>query len=124
MSPRISDRDWVEYSIGNVKLKGFVEDTGGRIYWFSDPDILVGDGRSLIVDDTEIRVLPLEIHKEDIEAMIDLALYTRDEGWFIELSSKLEIMRMSFPEFLNCLDGDAIASDWDSVGKHKFNKDE
>lgn len=89
MNPRISDRDWVEYSIGNVKLKGFVEDTGGRIYWFSDPDILVGDGRSLIVDDTEIRVLPLEIHKEDIEAMIDLALQTRDEEWFNELSNRL-----------------------------------
>lgn len=84
-----SNRDWVEYSMGNLKLIGFVEDAGDKIYWFSDVDVLIKDGRSFVVDDTEIRVLPLEIHKEDFEMMIDLALYTSDEEWFNELSNRL-----------------------------------
>lgn len=88
-SQQISDRDWVEYSLGNLKLIGFVEDAGERIFRFSDPEILTKDGRGFMVDGTEIRVLPLEIHKEDIEMMIDLALCTGDEEWFNELSAKL-----------------------------------
>lgn len=38
----------------------------------------------------DIEVLPLDIRDEDIHAMIDLALQTRDEEWFIELNKKLE----------------------------------
>lgn len=37
----------------------------------------------------DIEVLPLDIREEDIHAMIDLALQTKDEDWFNELNKML-----------------------------------
>lgn len=91
---RITNKDWVEYRIGNLELIGFVEDAGEGIYWFSDSEMLEKDQRSLMVDDYDIKKLPLEIHKEDITSMIDLALHTRDEIWFKDLFAQLKKTRL------------------------------
>lgn len=121
MNQTISSRDWIEYSLGSMKLIGFVEDEGDGIYEFNSLERHIEGRRSLMVSETDIRLLPLEMNRDDIESMIDLALQAGDKEWFNELSGKLKEMTMSFSEFLNRLDGDKIASDWDSVEKHKFN---
>lgn len=89
MNQMISNRDWVEYSLGDMRLIGFVEDGGEGIYEFNSLDRLMEDRMSLMVHESDIRVLPLDIYKEDIESMIDLALQTSDEDWFNELSVRL-----------------------------------
>lgn len=79
---------WVELDRGRMKIKGFVEITLGELQ-FSTIDRMRAGLPGVRVMRSEIEVLPLEVLEEDIEAMIDLALQTKDGNWFMELSHRL-----------------------------------
>lgn len=47
-------------------------------------------GLAAIRHNDHVEPAPLDIQQEDIASMIDLALATKDEQWFTELTQRLE----------------------------------
>lgn len=77
---------WAEYQ-GYI---GCAEEDGEGMYWFNTINRLIEDRKPFLLDKNDLKILSLEASKEDIKAMIDLALQTGDEEWFDELSEKLK----------------------------------
>jgi hypothetical protein len=92
--------DWVkgksrdgELIIGYVESLDILEDKINVTVTSSDNDTLVG--RQIPLLRLQVKKLPdpQVKNKEQIQFLIDLALATGDETWFMELSAKLNSMR-------------------------------
>jgi uncharacterized protein YpiB (UPF0302 family) len=92
--------DWVKgKSINGELLIGYIESLAaqGRALRVtavtSDNEMTVG--KTILMQSKDVKKLPETkvLNKEQIRFLIDLALSTGDEEWFIELSSQINSMR-------------------------------
>ncbi|WP_338450910.1 IDEAL domain-containing protein [Niallia oryzisoli] len=92
--------DWVKgKSIDGELLIGYIESLaiqGGALkvtVVTSDNEMTVG--KTILMQSKDVKKLPESkvSNKEQIRFLIDLALSTGDEEWFIELSSQINSMR-------------------------------
>ncbi|PLR74226.1 IDEAL domain-containing protein [Bacillus sp. UMB0728] len=98
--PILKAGDWVKgKSIDGELLIGYIESLaaqGGALKVTavtSDNDMAVG--KTILMQSKDVKKLPETkvSNKEQIRFLIDLALSTGDEEWFIELSSQINSMR-------------------------------
>lgn len=99
MNQRYTVNDWVKPTWADVEDKdyyGFINhewDISANKYDVFLPFHILEDFTNGIrpsrIGYNDIEVLPLDIRKEDIHAMIDLALQTKDKKWFNELNEML-----------------------------------
>ncbi|RSD28666.1 IDEAL domain-containing protein [Mesobacillus subterraneus] len=92
--------DWIkgnsrdgELIIGYVESFNILENLVGVTVTKSDHDALAGKTIPLLQTDVKKLPDPHVKNKEQIHYLIDLALATGDEAWFMELSEKLNSMR-------------------------------
>ncbi|MFJ8258726.1 IDEAL domain-containing protein [Peribacillus asahii] len=98
--PILKAGDWVKgKSIDGELLIGYIESLaiqGGALkvtVVTSDNEMTVG--KTILMQSKNVKKLPESkvSNKEQIRFLIDLALSTGDEEWFIELSSQINSMR-------------------------------
>ena len=98
--PILKAGDWVKgKSIDGELLIGYIESLaiqGGALkvtVVTSDNEMTVG--KTILMQSKDVKKLPESkvSNKEQIRFLIDLALSTGDEEWFIELSSQINSMR-------------------------------
>ncbi|MGD6901346.1 IDEAL domain-containing protein [Bacillus infantis] len=98
--PILKAGDWVKgKSIDGKLLMGYIESLdpqGGALKVTavtSDNEMIVG--KTILMQSKDVKKLPETkiSNKEQIRFLIDLALSTGDEEWFIELSSQINSMR-------------------------------
>jgi uncharacterized protein YpiB (UPF0302 family) len=86
--------DWVKVKLFGYYLVGFVEyiwdDTVQitKVLRVSDGELERISQRSGIYDVSQMEPLPSDLKVEDLGALIDIALDTKDEQWFRELTDK------------------------------------
>jgi hypothetical protein len=92
--------DWIKGTLRDGELiLGFIDsmDLIEEVYRVSvvKSDNLEVIGKTIPVSSKQIKGISdsTEINKEQIQSLIDLALATGDQDWFIELSSKLKLMK-------------------------------
>jgi IDEAL domain len=100
--------DWIKGSlrdgeliIGYIESFDFSEGTIKVTVVKSDNNETIG--KTIPISRKMVKRLPVSnvTNKEQIQFLIDLALSTGDEDWFMELSSKLNSMKQLVNEVLN-----------------------
>jgi hypothetical protein len=88
--------DWVKVKMWGYYLIGFVEYVWKesiqitKVFRVEDGKVQRISQRHGTYDPSQVEPLPCDIHPDDIGTLIDIALDTKDEEWFRELTERVK----------------------------------
>jgi hypothetical protein len=88
--------DWVKVRLWGYYLIGFVEYVWEdsvqitKVFRVEDGEVRRISQRQGTYDVSQVEPLPSDLHPDDIGTLIDIALDTKDEAWFRELTERVK----------------------------------